>query len=141
MKPIVKIGIIASILAVAAVVVIVLISGRKPEPVYQGRGLSAWLADMDSASPDVRSKARDAFRKMGETVVPALVEIIREDTKPAGSTGNQAYNALIVIARVHPSALSALNDLLYVPGATGDAALSLAALNPTGIPALTNGAN
>jgi HEAT repeat protein len=131
-------------LAVAVVALIGLGVGllfpRANEPSYQGRPLSQWLADLDSTDTGARERARGAFRAMGDSIVPALVEIIHRDSKPAGEVGNRAYNGLIIIARTNPAALAALTDLLYFEGAAGDAALSLAALNPAGIPALTNAA-
>ncbi len=139
MKPGGKIAILAGIAAVV-IAGVVMLSSRTTEPSWQGRPLSRWLEDLDSEQAGTREQAKAAFRSMGDSIVPALVEIIHGDSKPAGETGNRAYNALIVIARVKPGALEALNDLLYYEGAAGDAALSLAALNPTGIPALTNAA-
>src|SRR2546428_12004813 len=61
------------LLAVLAVVCAV-VSRSLFEPEYQGRALSHWLIEFDSASSEKRAEANEAVRQMGKRAVPFLVE-------------------------------------------------------------------
>ncbi|MBU6401076.1 MAG: hypothetical protein KGS61_12205, partial [Verrucomicrobia bacterium] len=48
------------------------------EPVYQGRPLSQWLADLDPDQPkEVRAHAHEAIRQIGTNAIPVLMEWFR----------------------------------------------------------------
>jgi len=51
----------------------------RPEPVFEGRSLSAWLDDLAfGSSKEVREPAEDALRKIGVDSLPFLVEMFRQ---------------------------------------------------------------
>ena len=57
---------------------------RQHEPSYQGRSLTAWLADVRFAgTPGANLVAEDAIKAMGTNAIPFLMEMFRaEDTRP-----------------------------------------------------------
>ena len=52
------------VLTVLVGVSVLALSLRRPEPLYQGRPLSAWAKDLNSPHPAVRSQAGEALRDM-----------------------------------------------------------------------------
>src|SRR5690242_14866997 len=68
-----------------SIVALCLWRSRSPgEPEYQGKPLSAWLADhfMDSSGPD-RTKAEADLRQMGANAIPTLLKMIKAKDPPA----------------------------------------------------------
>jgi len=47
------------------------------EPVWGGRRLSAWLADLDGDTLEARARARDAIREIGTNALPFLIQRLR----------------------------------------------------------------
>ena len=72
------IGCLAMVVAFVAVVI-----GLSPhEPTYQGRGLRAWLREMQQPSPVVRQNAQEALTHLGTNAVPTLREILHSEDSP-----------------------------------------------------------
>lgn len=50
-----------------------------PEPLFEGRPASYWVAQLQDLSPDFRAQARHAIRQFGASAVPALLSALPED--------------------------------------------------------------
>src|SRR2546425_3212683 len=76
-------GILLAVLFVALLGGVFWMLSRPPEPVYQGKPLSAWLKDLYPAwNEDTNHPAFVAFRKMGSNAIPALLQIIQSGDPP-----------------------------------------------------------
>ena len=65
------------VLTVLVGVSVLALSLRRPEPLYQGRPLSAWAKDLNSPDPAVRSPGRRSFARHAFEAVPILVKSLR----------------------------------------------------------------
>ncbi|MFZ5623408.1 MAG: HEAT repeat domain-containing protein [Gemmatimonadota bacterium] len=84
---------------------------QKParEPVFDGRPLSAWLADLQSRPPSVRNAAAYAISSMGPaaaSATPALIAAL-DDTTP----NTVRYAVLVALREIGPGARAALPRL------------------------------
>jgi hypothetical protein len=62
------------VVLVCALAWLALLRGKPNEPVYEGKGLSAWLRDIDYGQPQAkREKAGEAIRSMGTNSIPFLL--------------------------------------------------------------------
>jgi len=76
-----------AVLLVAVVAAVVWLSMPSPEPVYQGKRLSYWLAGYDSGnynvahpkgpSPPTQEQANEAIRQIGTNAFPALLRMLQ----------------------------------------------------------------
>src|SRR5260221_1882829 len=71
---------VAVLLLAVLAVLCAIVSRSVFEPAYQGRALSQWLIEFDSASSEKRAEANEAGRQMGKRAVPFLVERILQGT-------------------------------------------------------------
>ena len=71
-------------MAIALICSVVLFALMQREPRYQGRTLTAWLADVRFAgTPGASLVAEEAIKAMGTNAIPFLMEMFRtEDTRP-----------------------------------------------------------
>lgn len=105
------------------------------EPAHESRPLNAWLRDLGADEPHRRTRAEAALRRMGVTVLPALLARLE-----SSHTKDQARAVLGFAAlgdQAHP-ALPQLIELLRNDATTLSAARALAAIGPAGVPLLTN---
>jgi HEAT repeat protein len=127
-------------------------------PSYQGRDINAWLADIASSTPSVRTQAEAAFRAMGTNAVPTLVALMgtREDTrvsfyvkgwakllglrKTVTLEAERHWRAAKALRAIGPSATAAipsLTELLGQPQTRDKAVFALAGLGPEAVGSLT----
>ncbi len=130
---------------VSSAALVALLCACSREPLHEGRPFSAWLDDAGSASEETRSKAFDAFRKMGDAAPPRLSAVIRDahldvsdETTEKGARAQRAFNVLMQLSPENHAATDALVELLRDYDAAGDAALYLAGTSPSAFPLLTN---
>lgn len=79
-----------------------------PEPVADGRPLSAWIADLKAAAPQTRNAAAYEISGLGPAAapaVPALVEALK-DPNPA-----VRYAATVALREIGPAAKAAVPAL------------------------------
>ncbi len=73
-------------LAALGVLIWLILPAGEPEPVYQGKSLRHWLAfftaTQGNATPDDRTQAVEALRKIGTNAIPALLEMLQEKDSP-----------------------------------------------------------
>jgi len=51
---------------------------EKPEPIWNGRSLSAWTEDLATgSSKEIRETAEDAIRHIGPAAIPSLLQMLR----------------------------------------------------------------
>src|SRR5436190_15403296 len=62
--------------AIAAVGIMVILL-RPQEPIYQGRTLKGWLAELEDKSSQRREEAKAALHEIGSNAVPTLLTIVR----------------------------------------------------------------
>lgn len=107
----------------------------QPEPARESRSLNAWLRDLDASEPFRRNRAEAALRRMGVTVVPALLARLesRDTTDQA-----RAVLGFAALGDQAQPALPRLTELLRDEPSTLSAARALAAIGPAGVPSLTN---
>lgn len=90
-------GVLAALLGLAAWQVL-----RPPEPVYEGRRLSGWLADLDLNSARSPLRASQAVRAMGTNALPALLRMLLVED-PLWKKGLIALNARQAYVQLHVS--------------------------------------
>src|SRR5437016_8413828 len=76
-----------------------------PEPEFEGRPLSAWIADFKTARPENRDKVSRGLAEFGAAAAPALPILIE-----VLSYHPRAYTA--VLARIGPAAVPGLTETL-----------------------------
>ncbi|HEV8541748.1 MAG TPA: HEAT repeat domain-containing protein [Verrucomicrobiae bacterium] len=81
------------------------------QPYYQGRPLSAWVADIESQSPTARQKAIEAINAIGPQAVPYLSQTITKTSGPLQA-------AIDVLSAHTPPRLKAFGRRFYRPGDT-----------------------
>ena len=97
-----------------AVTILALAAGRveaqkAKEPVFQGRPLSAWIADLKAAAPATRNAAAYAIGGIGPAAgaaVPALVEALKED-----NSATVRYPVCVALREIGPAAKDAVPAL------------------------------
>ena len=80
-------GIVVVVLALLAGI---LLSQRNREPVYEGRQLSYWLAQLYKTNNNASSQAASAVSQMGTNAIPSLLRMLRthvRHSKPKCSHG------------------------------------------------------
>ena len=129
------------------------------EPVYEGKRLSAWTADLDGYAGPKMDGAQRAIRHIGTNAVPYIIQLLRARNAPFQARVNQwlskqswikfrfttpealrtrglfACEALGTNAR---PAIPALAALVYHPDLSRHAASVLTGFGPEVIPILTN---
>jgi hypothetical protein len=65
--------ILLAVLGIAVVALVAWLSMPSPEPVYQGKPLSYWLAHPDGRSPVTYNEAYEAIRQIGTNAIPILL--------------------------------------------------------------------
>jgi HEAT repeat protein len=128
-----------------------------PNPEYQGRNLSSWLADLDSLQPAVtREKGRLAVRAIGTDALPMLIGKIREPETVIGALRRlsrfqdameitpqnvNAWRAIYAFRALGPAAapaIPALAELLEHESTSCISMLALVAIGRDAAPSLTN---
>src|SRR5258706_15094695 len=77
-----KRGLLLAVLFVALAGGLVWMLSRPAEPVYQGKPLSAWLAEFNGGPVDTNQAAFVAFRELGTNAIPALLKTIQSGDPP-----------------------------------------------------------
>ena len=75
-----RLGMLFSCLLFVSVLIVIILGfqRRQQDPVYRGKRLSAWLADLDLRAPsDVREKAREAVWTLGTNALGPLPPMLR----------------------------------------------------------------
>jgi HEAT repeat protein len=96
---------------VFACLFVVIVSGvswqllDQQEPVYQGKPLSCWLTDFDSASVQSSQKAVVAVRAIGTNSFPVLKKMLRT-TDPSWKKSLLAFNARQSLIQIRITAAS-----------------------------------
>lgn len=99
---------------IGTVSLLVLLASRaeaqsQKEPTHDGRPLSAWIADLKAPAPATRNAAAYAIGGMGpaaKAAVPALVQVLHEDTDPA-----VRFPVCIALREIGPDAKDAVPAL------------------------------
>jgi HEAT repeat protein len=99
---------------IGAVTILGLAGGRAEaqkakEPVFQGRPLSAWIADLKAAAPATRNAAAYAIGGIGPAAtaaVPALVQALKED-----NSATVRYPVCVALREIGPGARDAVPAL------------------------------
>ena len=105
------------------------------EPPRETRPLNAWLRDLDATEPYRRTREEAALRRMGVTIVPALLARLESNYTNDHALAVLGFAALGNQAR---PALPRLTELLRSEPTMLSAARALAAIGPAGVPLLTN---
>jgi HEAT repeat protein len=130
---------------------------RPSEPVYQGKGLSYWLKDLEDWDGDTNNAAFVAFSAMGTNAIPPLLEILKSGGPPIQKMILEANRkqsvidlpygtpwiqtvaaawALYAIGTNAQQALPELTNLLFRTNASTTSATALAGIGPTALPSL-----
>src|SRR5260370_1816000 len=158
-----KRGLTLAFLFVALTGGLVWMISRQAEPAYQGKPLSAWLAEFNGGPGDTNQAAFVAFRELGTNAIPALLRIIESKDPPfqrlilalnrmqslvhfparePWSLKWAASCALYALGTNAKPAFPALTNLLLRTNAAIYRAISLAGMGSEGVPpliaALTN---
>ena len=126
--------VIGSVLLLGGSAVVVQQNFFPVEPSYQGRKLSAWLAEIDYSQPqEKRNQASEAIRHMGKKTLPFLMATFESQTSKDEQLGQAtwAFDALGPIAKSKIQKLEKLQERYpgYVPSA-------LAGIGPDALPVL-----
>jgi HEAT repeat protein len=103
------------------------------EPVYRGKRLGAWLADLKSKDADVRFDAAIALGRMGpkgKAAIPGLVAALKDKDEDV------RYAVCIALGRIGPAAVKPLAALLRDKDARDTAGSALRRIGPPAIEAL-----
>jgi len=106
---------------------------RDRQPVYGGRPLTEWAADLTASAPERSAAAREAVRVLGPRAVPTLIRLVRQPDPVL------ARPLLKVAARCSPAAHETLSRWLRLGPhreARSQAMLALRHLGPVAEPAV-----
>jgi HEAT repeat protein len=117
----------------SAVMLVFVLANR--EPARDPRPLNAWLRDLSSVEPIRRSRAEATLRRMGVTVLPALLARLESSYTNDHSGAVLGFAALGELGR---PAIPRLTEMLREEATTLPAARALAAIGPAAVPPLTN---
>ncbi|MDA1277660.1 MAG: HEAT repeat domain-containing protein [Verrucomicrobia bacterium] len=131
-----------AILIGLVVVAIVFFFQRPKEPIFEGRTLSKWMADLDDTASDAqRIAARKAIQQMGTNIVPNLLRMLspqaalsrRQMAGAEDQAKTEHWRAVLAFQELRPVAIPILADLL-----DGESGTTVArALSPMGPEAIT----
>lgn len=158
-----KWGLLLFIMVAGALTLFLWIVRPPREPVYQGRPLSSWLAELEDWDGDTNNAAFVTFREMSTNAIPALLKDIQSDYSPiqrleneinkkqslvqlpSGTPWRQSIAAtwgLYAMGTNAKPALPALTNLLFHTNEIITSAIVLAGIGSEGVPpllaALTN---
>jgi HEAT repeat protein len=103
------------------------------EPVYRGKRLRAWLAELTNKDPDVRFDAAIALGRMGpkaEAAIPKLARALRDSDRDV------CYAVRMALGRIGPAAVKPLVALLRDTEVNALASDALGRIGPPAIEAL-----
>jgi hypothetical protein len=160
-RPLILLSVLAGIVSLLVAALLVA-SEKKFDPSYQGKHLSAWLCDFEGNNVAARLRAVDAVQHIGTNALPLLTAQLRDNgpqEEPNWRTALRAfaskqslihftiprprsprYEALAGLDALGPVARDAapfLENLLHEKPPDPRAALVLARLGSSGVPALT----
>jgi HEAT repeat protein len=138
-----------AILVAAGIVAGLVLATREPE--YQGRGLSAWLNDLTTQTPEVRDNAKAALQQMHPSPAPFLVRRLQVKDSPmrrllerlplirlrsAQRTRMQGVQGLLALGPAAKAVVPDLEKLVSEPQIGRDVVRILRLMGPEGTPAL-----
>jgi len=126
-----SVAVIAAILFLALAFVAWTLNREKPEPVWNGRPLSAWTEDLATgSSKEIREAAEDAIRHIGIAGIPSLLQMLR-------SRETMLHPAVVrLIRELNRRQSKIVLGIVSAREQHMNAALAFEALGPIGRPAI-----